>query len=423
MQAKLSIAILLGCLGVILAQIPPGIDSPEPKVQLEALAHLERQKYPELLPVLIAMLTHENQAVRHKVALVLGEWREPVSVPALMLRLKDPDTMVRGASAWALGQIGDEMAVAGLLPAIGDPSWEVRCSAMSALGNFPGRRDVCGKIEERLSDPSWQVRYTAALQLGKMKSAMSLPKLHEIIGRREEREEVLSAVCRALGEIGSPDSFSLLLEKIESEYPQVAGESDVALTRLAPRCRAQLLDIFEDRRLPMDRRYYVGLLLGRIGAREALPLLYRSAGDPEEHGKIRYISMVLLVDVAGKDALALFVENAASEDPWVQRGAIAALGRLREPETLPRLLDILRSSNPQLREEALSAVAAFDTGPVENFVLRELSRPSHDQLCLAAIRLAGTLKIYPAIPFLRKLQKQEQWQETATWALRQVGER
>jgi HEAT repeat protein len=119
------------------------------------------------VPRLIAMLKHDDSAVRWQAARTLGKIGEPAlaSLPELMrLTTGDPQPQVREHAAEAMGDIGPAAAagIPALVAAMHDPNARVRRDAVRALGDMgPAAKAALGEVKAAIQDPDDAVKTAA----------------------------------------------------------------------------------------------------------------------------------------------------------------------------------------------------------------------------------------------------------------------
>ncbi|MCX7949966.1 MAG: HEAT repeat domain-containing protein, partial [Treponemataceae bacterium] len=79
---------------------------------------------------------------------------------------------------------------------------------------------------------------------------------------------------------------------------------------------------------------------------------------------------------------------------------LGALQALQVQETLPAILEALRSADPNVRAAAVGALGPFSGSEVDQAIL-DAFRDSFYKTRIGAARAAGDRKLTAAIPFLR----------------------
>jgi HEAT repeat protein len=130
-----------------------------------------------------------------------------------------------------------------------------------------------------------------------------------------------------------------------------------------PKFRSDVLALFRDAKNddPKVRRY-LALALGRLGDREAVPVLLEVAADEGTSG--------------------------APSDPETRIYALWALGAIGDPRALPELLARARDDDPGLRKTALHGLGAFPGEDARAALLAGLADGVEDVRWNAALALA-----------------------------------
>lgn len=193
----------------------------------------------------------------------LGAMRHPAASRAVLPGLQDAEPIVRATSIAALLSLPPEESAASLLPLLNDKDVLVRREAAYALGRTKSQTAVPLLIDLLRFDKIDEVRGAAAVALGAIENeAAVIPLLGVLTGQAaqikkqkakpEQNPFVLRSAARALGQIGTRASVTVLIAALENEHS-------------------------ED-----DLRREAAIALGRIGDQTALPALRNAlaAGDP-----------------------------------------------------------------------------------------------------------------------------------------------
>jgi HEAT repeat protein len=308
------------------------------QARLTAGRVLKRLKDPAAVPVLLAALEDEHTQVRSIAAAALGaigaqqgerasDAVASLGVPALIRALRDRQIPVRMASARALGQIGEPEAVTDLLESLKDVSPHVRAASAAALG-FIGLRSPAegtranGGLLAALGDLDSAVRTEAAEALGRIAGAHPEPSQRRapvdalLESFRDDQVQVRSAAARALGMIG-PDAVAGLVRALKHEEMQV--------------------------------RSAAAWVLEQIG---------------EQYGK-----------AAGR-AVEPLIQALDDEDEQVRWYAVGALGVLRDPRAVPRLVKMLHDTGQPY------------AGPYEEMRICDLAAESLERIATPEARAA-----------------------------------
>jgi len=204
-----------------------------------------------------------------------------------------------------------------------------------------------------------------------------------------------SEIARALGQIGDPSAIPGLIEALESATPYdrysgghagahpAAARSAIAtaLGSFGVQARSAgpaLMKVLEDSRTGGDHdTAAAALALGRIGAKEAVPLLVHLLGRKDWTST----SAAEALGSLGPDAEAAtgpLCEIVLSEslDPLTKWRAAVALGKIGDPRSVPVLAKAL--SDPALAQPAAQALSMFgkEAEPALSDLIALLKRPT-----------------------------------------------
>jgi HEAT repeat protein len=294
-----------------------------PEVVAAALDALPNMHTPAALELAARWLVAAPSGLVHQAALrALGllARRQPEAARGLALRYK-PSAREAEASAAILEAITSSSHpsanddVAYLSEALSSEHPSVRRAALSALSAFGGEL-VLEPIAFALTDETCDVRQAAVRALGRLRSPdgapLGLERLHALVSEGADPTLVAAAV-RALGEIGSPQSWDTLaaLTSAEARVAVAAveavaassdprrvdvligalGHADAEVVKAAVRALATIPDVRVIGELAVclehrawDVRRLVAELLGRIGGDLALTHLRgRLEAETEPH--------------------------------------------------------------------------------------------------------------------------------------------
>ncbi|HPZ06945.1 MAG TPA: response regulator [Candidatus Eremiobacteraeota bacterium] len=172
-------------------------------------------KFPEIIPVLIDVLSSEEWKVRRNATESLGKLREKSAVePISRILLKDESYEARSVAAEALGKIGDEKCLGDLLKALEDPHWEVRKNVAEALGKL-GNPSATPYLIKALSDSDWNTRFNALNALGVLNDSSAGESI--INSLKDESKNVRSQAAKVLAELWKSQARKPIMEHLELE--------------------------------------------------------------------------------------------------------------------------------------------------------------------------------------------------------------
>lgn len=229
-----------------------------------------------------------------------------------------------------------------------------------------------------------------------------------------------------------------LVARLRSEDPEVRAAARAELDRLGKLALKPLLEALADDGDPAQRRIAVNAL-GYVGNRgAAMPLVKLAAEPPTSRGARGLTTLAPALD------LDLRVE------------ALVAAGRLRDPRTVPVLLDLLRHRDVALREAAVFALgmtgdrralpaliealgdqhasvravacfglAGFDDARARDAMIRVIREPGEEAPRAACAFALGAGEHRAAIPALIETvgDGNDEVQRMAAWSLGRLGDR
>ncbi|MBN1818445.1 MAG: HEAT repeat domain-containing protein [Sedimentisphaerales bacterium] len=184
-------------------------------------------------------------------------------VEDLIQQLKDRDPMVKCDAAEKLGELGDRRAVQPLIELLEDTSGSigganVRPTARQdadSPGDSPKEIVEAAKLKVARAtirplpvnntDPSLLKTYLAGLkgrditgrakaaeELGKLRDVRAVPALLEVLNERDMTGRIHEAAIIALGEIGDPRAFDVIVARLNPRMPSDAVPAVIALGKL-----------------------------------------------------------------------------------------------------------------------------------------------------------------------------------------------
>ena len=208
------------------------------------------------------------------------------------------------------------------------PDWTKRCDAARMLGQSGDPRAVEALLPD-LRNSDWRVRRNAAQALGALKSRRAIPGLLEALKDRTATVRERAAV--ALGRIKDPGTIPALLEAVIEEK---GGSFHV-----------------------------------NEGAYQAIRKFGKKAGPALiEALKVKQNTYLveLLADSKYEARADFFITLASNSDPAMQRTALKALGKSKDPGAVEVLLEVLAKADLEMQVlavQALTKLHAVEAAP------------------------------------------------------------
>jgi HEAT repeat protein len=279
------------------------------------------------------------EAERVELVKALGGWGTEQVRDALLVLLKDSLPSIREAAAAGLGWRGNGEAVRALrerVEAAGEAPG-VRAAALDSLGKIgdPSARDaVLAATNE--GDPRIRKASLSALTTGLLVSpADRIPLLRRVV---EDGGLDPLMRCEAIQELGrekDKGAIPLLVRLLESG-PRIP----MPLPSAAPSQQEILTLRFQQSR---DLRAWAASSLGALEAKEALPLLLKTAREPDDFF-LRVTSMGALITLRAPEAVSVFVQGL--QDPFADVRALALIGLAQVGDSSSGNAVLARLSDP-----------------------------------------------------------------------------
>jgi HEAT repeat protein len=315
-------------------------------VQSRAASALGKSRDPRAVEPLILALRDKMVPVRERAAEALGRLGDPRAVEPLIVLLGEPSISLRKIAAVSLGQIRDPRAVEPLIVLLGDQDKDLRQTVTLVLGQLAL---VMGQIHDPsavdplivlLGNKNKDLRKTAAVSLGQIGDARAVEPLVAVLYDDP-------AAVAALVRIGAP-SVKLLIESLRSGYDFVREPASTALIEIG--CAAELI-------IPLlgDKNEAV-----RKTAAETLTRLGWQPGTPQERvacwiARGEWDECVKIGAVAVEPLVGLLTDSSLK----VRKGAMQALGQLRDPRAIEPLARVFEKSDPDVRRSVVEALGQF----------------------------------------------------------------
>lgn len=326
-----------------------------------------------------------------------------VSSPDLVVLLGDTEGRVRRRAALALGRVGLAESVAPLVRTLAtDSEPEVRQMAAFALGLL-GQRAAIEPLRTALDDPSPVVQGRAAEGLGLIGDAASAPAVAAMAARQFAASNVATL---------DPDDIS---------YPQPPG---VEAFRLGIYALARLKAygalasvVLNQAGQPRARWWPVAYALSRTDDRRFVPALTAMVGGAGSTTRAFAARGLQSLKERGAMGALLLRAQGWQEDPRAAVAAIRALGQLGMPEAAPIVRGLLqaRLNDPNLRLEIVAALGLLrDTQSVDRMI--DLSADPWPAMRAAALRSLGQIDPDTFLMVLSGLDADPHWSVRAALA-------
>ena len=318
----------------------------------------------------------------------LGHLRDRNNTNLLLGRLHDSDTGVRVAALRALREIGDPNIASKLFEALSQPSEQVRDLVYEILKDF-GTHSI-PYLMDSLSNEYWMGRSLAAQALTDMGNEAVTPLVDalkcddkerrfwsiKILGKMHERSayneilrfladpdpEIRMAALEALGDYEDPEAIGHIVKKF------------IDPAWVVRKCAAKTAVGYGDKAVPYlvkllvnddeDVKYWALRSLGEIRPKNIFPALISRFKDRSWTIRKTTSDVISLYGVDALNELTDIVTG--SNDQETRYWIIRSIGKIKSPESLPLLYNLLEDSSESIRDAAQKALANYGTAIIED---------------------------------------------------------
>jgi HEAT repeat protein len=284
----------------------------------------------------------------------LGQWETEQVRPPLLGLLADPLPGIRAAAARALGWRGNKPAVASLRSRVETAGEDplVRAAALDALGRI-GDDATRELLESATKDPDPRVR-EAALR-GLTVGGIALPADRALFLRQLAAGVDFDLLLRVhaiqslagLKDTGATDLLAGLIEKGPSfPMPYVSAnpsQPEVMMIRY---------------RQARDVKAWSARALGILGAKSTMPLLMKSAEDPDDFF-LRMMATEVLGYWKAKEAIPILVRRLDDKYEYARIAALWSLGEIGDKGSVDAVIGRLTDREPKVRAQAVKTLGAI----------------------------------------------------------------
>ncbi len=243
-------------------------------------------------------------------------------------------------------EINDEQLKKNLLQKLAslisnDADMEIRKNAVTALGDHNSTENSQAVINA-LDDDNDDVRIAACYSIGKMKLAGSKPKLIEILKKQDltNPSNFTDAVIIALTDLNSPEIIDFAIESLKNiKTSKMVRER---LTLFIGKCGSSaqkdfLVSLYKDDEEDMTIRSYAVKSIAKLKIKEAAPDIKEVIKDIDSYS---------------------FSKKKKYYDLYMQ--SVTALVELGDTDSIPLLMNSIRSDNAEVRYKAVNLIKEFN---------------------------------------------------------------
>lgn len=203
-----------------------------------------------------------------------------------------------------------------------------------------------------LTSRKWWRRLEAAVNLGNMHSQDTI---HPLIGAvQDSNEDVRLAAVRSLGQLGTAQGLSVLLDPLEDEEQWTPAKIVEILVSIGPEIEAEIVPRMAANRNPLNRKLYVELC-GHLRLLEGVEPLQEQSNDPDPAVRLAIAqSLGMIGHDSAMDTLNTLLTD---QDDLVRAEAARALGELGSVEAAEYLQQALEDPDWQVRRNAANSLS------------------------------------------------------------------
>jgi HEAT repeat protein len=241
------------------------------------------------------LLSDAAERIPSSVVHHLGKERFAAATADIVRQLESTNVVMRRGAAYTLCNFQSDAAVDALLTVgLQDADLRVRTNSCLALGALGNARAVPALLDKLQNGAEKESRY-AAVALSQRKLAANDALLTAL---DNPRRYVAANAAWALGEIKEQRAVDPLLKMLQANDPGVRGNAAIALGKLkAPTATTALAALLVRPGEGAEIRAACATALGRIGDRQAVPMLLTALGDQD----VRLDARWALTQIAGHD--------------------------------------------------------------------------------------------------------------------------
>jgi HEAT repeat protein len=326
-------------------------------------------------------LEDQSRPVKERLEIILTfeEWAAAQVRPPLLAVLKDPLPAIRAAAAQALGWPGNVEAVPALRERVETPGEvaAVRAAVMGSLGRI-GDRSVRALVIAATGAPEASVRGAAlwGVALGSLVDpADRTAYLLQLVEDRAADAQMRCEAIRVLARVKEAGVADRLVRVLETE-PRVR----IVVPDGPPSPAENMALRFAEAR---DVAAWAAGALGPLEAKTALPLLSKTAAEPDDF-YLRLMSVRSLVAWNVPEAYPVLVQALEDSHPEVRIMALTGVARLKDPKAVELVVARLSDVSPEVRAWAVPTLAHLG-GPQVRPQLEALQQTEADPRVLRVL--------------------------------------
>jgi HEAT repeat protein len=283
---------------------------------------------PRVSSFLLDQLEHSDPVFRSRAAYLLGKINDPLATGPLYRHLKDPDRDVRIQVIQALCELGDERSLEGILGLFEMEDVGLADFVLQAAEKFGAR--AAPPLQAALKTGTLRIRSGAALALGRLRLPETLPYLFNAL--QDGEVGVRRSTVKALDSFHHMSAAEGLFLALNDPDLEVQDYATTALARLNPDIYPVLMDRIHDPD-PAVRKNII-TTFRKIGDKKAVPVIIKALDDPDVN--VRMFAVTALIELKDPRAIHGLISRMKSEDEmgWLISYAFLEIGEMAVDELL-----------------------------------------------------------------------------------------
>jgi serine/threonine-protein kinase len=332
----------------------------------------------KLIPVLL-----EDDVSKHAVLDVMRAHADRLSMRDLLAIAYKIEAREKAAVFKIIGKKATEDFVPELLSRLGGRDHSARVHLVEILAKFE-RPDVIEALEEMLKDSNRLVRSAALVALGNMESAGNIELICSLL--MDPDIEVQSKAVDVAIKMRHPETCKYLVPVLQDESEYTRRSAVEVLNELADSASIKYLLVAIG-----DGDWWVRSracdALAKIGGPRVLQAVMQLISDKDEN--IRRSAIEILNQTKDEAAVEHLIAATRDEDWWVCERSVDALAAIGNTEAVPRLVEMI-GENPKTVPSVMRALGQLGDTKVLPKIMPLLKR-SEPEIVTAAIKAATKL--------------------------------
>lgn len=350
----------------------------------DAIDQLGESEDSRAYPILEELWEEEPTNLQSAILGAMGQCKDPRGTIFLLRLLNNPIPEIRLASVQSLAFTEDSRVVK-LLVHYGKTHPELKYAVGDSLLKMKGY--AVDPVIELLQSSDLEVVTDAVILLGRLKTADAVKPLMEIF--QTHTGPIQGHVAEAFGLIGEPKCIPAIVPLLKSSDDKVRVQTASALGRVPhPGCLKALIESLNDPNPEVKKR--CAMALGEIGDKRAASALSKLLKDPQTELKITAAES--LGRIGDEQAVPYLIEMCGDEDEAVILKALGALRKIKNPTSIEPLTKLLHHESSRVRQQATDVLGQVGDAVVAEQLEQMLRNDRSEDVRAAAAKALGEIR-------------------------------